>query len=351
MDLTRALQILGKKKKEPVAPIVKQHVNTAVLTCPYCDFEHPEAPLQSCIIGCGNCLQPFEAIVTNTATGKRVQGEKQSRDHLEYIKTYSTKPVKVTIIEKKEVPDITTLEEATEQYNAGHLSIEDFRDLCAKHDDWGYWDIDNGRNPFHPEGDTKSREMGMTYHPRRHPKGIFYQQVIKMGIYRFIDFGYGATRALYGKDKAGRLKRWALRRMLHLAPGFIEYANSAMKTQYDKDAFEFSDPFLLALRNTAREHINKNFQWDYGRVEQLMLKGTDLALANLREDMPYRAKAKLFFNDIIKKYPNGFELTSAEQQCQDISNQVAEKCKREGGPSTFKMPTFTPAKKKQEEVK
>lgn len=332
MDLTRALKILSRKKKLEKP---KEYVNTPVLTCPHCDFEHPEAPAQSCVIGCGNCGQPFQVILIRTPTGKRAQDDKQTRDHAEFLKTYTTKPV--ITVQKKPLPDIKTLEDAVEMWNAQLLTPQEFKELSAMHPEWKMWNQCTDRNPFYPVGDNRSRESGFTNNPREHPLGIVYQVYIKGAIKQFIFLGYGITRALYGKDKAGRFKRWVLRRFLTLAPGMIEYANKTMQTSYDKDAFVFEDPFLIAVRDLAYEHIEKNFQWDDGTIAPLLHKGTDMLLAHLKEDMPYRAKAKLFLNDLIKRYPNGFELTFAESEIQRISNEVAEKCKREGGVCRFRI--------------
>lgn len=335
MDLIRALHILGKKKKVPEQPKQKQYVNTPVVTCPYCDYEHPEAPPQSMAIGCGNCGKPFAVELIRTATGKRVREEKQTLDHDEVLKTYITRPVR--ILEKKPVPDIKTLDEAVEMINAQMLDDKEFKELVALHPEWRIWEQAHERSPFYPEGDNRSRESGAIYHPRQHPKGIIYQIFVKGAIKNFIFMGYGAARALYGKDKEGRFKRWILRRLLTILPGMIEYANRTMQKDYDKDAFVFEDPFLLALRDLATEHVDKNFQWDEGTIAPMLLKGVDMALAHLKEDLPYRAKAKLFINDLIVRYPNGFELTFAEKEIQRISNEVAEKCKREGGPCRFNI--------------
>lgn len=331
MDLTRALKILERKKKKPVlapAPAKpKEYLNTPVVICPNCDFEHPDSPFQSGSIGCGNCGQPFEVLIGRMATGKRVRLPTQSRDHVEYIRLFTSRQIRAKILEKKDLSDIKTAEEANAHYLAGHITAQEYKEL-ALHNKWIFWDLSEDRNPFSPEGDNKPRERGAIYHPNKHPKGIIFQHVVKEAIRNFIDFGYGAMRALYGKDKAGRFQRWVLKRMLATAPGMIDFANRTMKTQYDKDAFVFEDPFLTALHDLAHEHIDKNFQWDYPWLPERMQKGADMALVILKEDMPYRAKAKLFINDLIARYPHGFELTPAETEANDMSNKEGEKRKR-----------------------
>lgn len=323
MDIYSFMKRFNKEPTRAVPVKQKEYVGTLVVTCPHCDFEHPDSPMQPGNILCGNCFKAFSLQIISTATGKRRQG--LNHDHAEYLKKYTTKPVKV--LEKKAIPDIETAEEANRQYLGGFITAEEYKSLALTKG-WTFWNLNTDRNPFSPEGNNKSRERGAIYNCSKHPKGIIFQHVIKESIRKFIDFGYGAMRAIAGKDKSGVFKRFMIKQMLKLAPQTIDFANSMMTTHYDKDAFVFDDPFLTAIRDLADEHISKNFQWDYPWVDERMRKGVDMSLAHLKEDIPYRAKTKLFLNDLIKRYPSGFPLTDSEIEINILTNNTAERRKR-----------------------
>lgn len=307
MDLTSALHILSRnKKKEPVAPQIKQYVNTPKVICPYCDFEHDDSCQQSVVTMCSNCGKQFHITVTRTSTGKRSIILGQSLDHEYFAKTYTTHQIRV--IEKKTFDQIATVEEAVEQLNAEMLSVEDLRDMIIKKGwDVTAWNIDNEANPFAKEG------IGFKWNCNHNERGKFFQWVVKPIILRAIDFYYGTARALYGKDRVNFIKRWFLRKVITIVPGMLEYANKTMLTHYDKDAFVLEDAQDIRLRSLVRQHIGKYFIHDYPRKALFMLKCTDMVFALKREDVFYSARSKVLLNTIIHAFPNGFALTSVEQ--------------------------------------
>ncbi len=325
MDLTRAFKILsGKKKKESAAPQIKQYINTPKVICPYCDFEHDNTMQQPGVIMCGYCGQQFYVNVTRTSTGKRITEVGQNHDHAEHIKLYTSMQIKV--IEKKTFDELTTIEEAVEQLNANLMSTEEIRDLIIKKGwDITIWDIENEANPVAKDG------MGFKWNCHHNDKGKFFQWVIKPIILRAIDFYYGTARALYGKNRANFIKRWMLRKVITIAPGMLEYANKTMQTQYDKNAFVLTDPQDILLRSLVRQHIGKYYIHDYPRKATFMLKCIDLVFALDMEDRFYSARRKVLLNEIIKTFPNGFQLTPLEQTNLVVADVEAKRFLKEKG--------------------
>ncbi len=318
--------------------MASKYTNRETVFCPYCDYEYPQNTIsQNAVIMCGNCGKQFDIQVIRTPTGKRVAEPEQSIAHDEFKITYTCSQLIET-----GTYDLTTIknyDEAVNLYYQHKINIGQLQELVQEreweNDITGFLDGWNGkflgidRNPHNPDGDNKSREHGPTFNPYFHPKGRILQGHVKLIARKTIDCCYGACVAVFGRDKekTNLLKKWLLKKVLATVPGTIDYISKTMVTRYDKDAFVFDDPFLLALRELGQYHINKYFQWDHITADPL-LKITDLSLNLLKEDIAYRPLFKQAINDLIQKYPDGFELTEAETK--HIKRIEAKNAKRLG---------------------
>ncbi len=304
----------------------KTYINTQKPICPLCDFEYSDQLVtQNACVHCGNCGNVFDVTITRTSTGKRIQSEGQSIGHDEILLSFSTtahndpSPV--------DMSQIASYHDALKLYDERKISAQQLQQIVEAHNDSmsldalfvdGWFGTDGkpkhlakDRNPFNPEGDNRSREHGQGYNPNKHPRGILYQSHVKLIIRKMINLVYGGSCALYGRNRANALKRWIINRTVSSLPKTIDYLNSTITTKYDPDAFVFEDPFLVALRELGRKHIQTYFQWEQN-TEEPIIKILDISLNLCKEDMPYRTLFKNFLNELIMTYPNGFELTPAE---------------------------------------
>ncbi len=298
---------------------IKQYINTTQVTCPICDFEYPDKAInQDSSILCGNCGKVFDATIIRIATGRRTQGKDQSLPHDEFTPLYTTKQ---HIEQSYDLTTIKNLDQAISLYNNNLINAPQLDQLIREHE-WkptafidgftdGKW-VTKDRNPFYKDGNNKSRQHGFTYGPY-HANGIVFQVHVKIIIRKMIDLSYGAIRKLYGKERTNVLQRWMIKKAMSSIPGTIDYLNTVMVTRYDRDAFVFDDPFLTAIRNLMHQHIQNDFNWTHNTQEPFD-KMVDLVLAIMKEDLPYSWGAKNVINDLITKYPNGFELTEMEKE-------------------------------------
>ncbi len=310
---------------------IKQYIHTSKVTCPHCDFEYSDAPPRNAIVlFCQNCEQMFDLEIKRLATGRRTQDTGQSLPHDEILSLYTTCP---HVEQKYDLTTIKSYDEAARLYEARKITNAELTELVNKHTDWkvvpffnGYenkW-IDQDANPFYADGDNKSRQHGFKYH-FKHPKGMVFQIHIKNIIRQMIDVMYGSFVALYGQKKTNALKRFLIKKAIASIPGTIGYLNKTMATRYDKDAFVFDDPFLTSVREISLKHIKEYFQWTE-ITEEPLIKGLDIGLAVMKEDLVYCMGAKMILNDIIKKHPNGFELTETEKEhIKFVQTKVAER--------------------------
>jgi len=137
------------------------------------------------------------------------------------------------------------------------------------------WETATERNPEYPEGKNDSRNSP-TYNCYHHPKGKFFQTIIKKGILKVID-------------------------LIH----------SQLINEYDKDAFDYNDKRLVAIDMFLRRYVDVNFQDAKPYKSEFMTKIIDIVLALAKEDIYYRAR---LFDAINKSRALGeFELTEVEK--------------------------------------
>ncbi len=309
----------------------KTYLNTPKITCPLCDYEHPEKQHKDAIITCGNCMGVFDTKVTVIKTERRVQDKEQTLPHDEYLFFYSTCP---HIEPKIDLATISSWNEAVNLYKKKLITNSELSNLLHMHSDWkviGFVDgfenkfLRDDANPFYSDDDNTARQHGMKYSPYHHPNGILFQSHVKYVIRQIINLTYGSLVQLYGRKRTNRLKRFLLKQALNKMPGIIGYLNKTMSTHYDKDSFVVNDPFLSAIRNISYKHIKENMQWE-AETEEPAIKAMDIVITLLKEDMPYRINAKGLLNEIIRQHPNGFELSDDEAvHSKNLKEAIAKK--------------------------
>ena len=161
-----------------------------------------------------------------------------------------------------------TIETLMNSYKKGEISLDEMR---AKIEDQGaetsFWDWEFDTNPKFEASESK---LGFTWNPHFSKKGGFMQHVTKRVLIKMCDFAY----------------------------------KSILK--YDKDAFTFSDPRLIHLRESVEKYITNNLTVQYKK--DFVRKLTDCALFMLKEDVYYRALVLKMINET----PREFEITKDE---------------------------------------
>lgn len=160
------------------------------------------------------------------------------------------------------------IEEVLKQYQRGEISIHMVRRLI---EDIGgeasFWDWELDKNPNYTPEESK---IGFTWNPNHNKKGIFMQNITKRVLIKMCDFIY----------------------------------NSILK--YDKDAFGFSDPRLVSLKDYAEKYLINNLVVEHKK--NLIRKLVNIVLFVLKEDVYYRVVALKMINEA----PHNFGITNEE---------------------------------------
>ena len=175
----------------------------------------------------------------------------------------------------------TAMDRINRLFLAGKMQMTDAKNaiLKSKPEDWT-----DGRNPNYPKGDNQTRQAGFTYSYTHHKKGIYFQQIIKPAILTMVNF-----------------------------------AHNGMKHIYDQDIFKYDDPQLQKIDAFATDYIKMNFA-DMQYKTDVMMKVKDIILGIMKEDPFYSSAGYQFFNQFIKAFPNGFEMTQAQKDNREQAN-------------------------------
>jgi len=186
---------------------------------------------------------------------------------------------------------MTTITEAVDDYSLKKITLEQLT-AVIKESHPSAWVTLAERDPQHPEGDNNSRNR-FIYNPYHHPKGQFFQNVIKKAIMKAIDFAHGA-----------------------------------MLKKYDKDVFVYGDPRLKKLDEFVKQYTQENFKDTPYKID-FMNKITDIALGLAKEDIYYRARMFDMMNRFAFMYPI-YKLTELELENVNrirMTSYYCEKCK------------------------
>lgn len=164
-------------------------------------------------------------------------------------------------MDDKEIADLL------KQCNEGKITLQELQKKLAEGGSTlKAYDKRTERNPSYPEGNNGSRN-GFTYNPNLHPKGKYFQYIVKPAIRAAIDFAHGA-----------------------------------ITKYYDKDAYKYDDSRLQAWDTYLVDFIDKNFNGS-GKQDKLyksdfMLKIKDIVLFLMKEDIYYRPRFIMLINGI-----------------------------------------------------
>jgi hypothetical protein len=184
-----------------------------------------------------------------------------------HIKVKPGEPVSPEVVEK------------IKGYETGAVTLDELEQFMRARDDLvvATWDLTTDRNPLYPIDNNKTR-ASPTYHPKLHPKGRFWQNV---------------------------LKRSVIHTILFVHAGVIKH--------YDKDAFVYDDPRLNALSDFLHAFVDIHFPDRH--TQSFMPKLIDSILHLMKEDIRYGARGFLLINQLCKNLsPTGFELTEVEKK-------------------------------------
>lgn len=132
------------------------------------------------------------------------------------------------------------------------------------------------RNPKYPEGNNQSRN-GFIYNPIFHPKGQFFQNIVKKAILKAIDFAHGS-----------------------------------IVRDYDRDAYVYEDSRLQELNVYFRNSIDEGFRINTEYTTDFLNKIADIILFLMKEDIRYRR----FFIVLFANMPRN-ELNEDEKKNRD----------------------------------
>jgi len=170
---------------------------------------------------------------------------------------------------------VASINDAIRKFESGEITLQQLQSIVQQNGaEISFWNPATQRHPAYPEGDNRSR-AGFTYHPS-HPRGRFFQGIIKKAILRAIDF-----------------------------------AHHSIIKHYDPDGFVYDDERLKRLDSFLKQYIAENFQHAYPYKSDFMQKVIDIILFLMKEDVYYRAR----FLDIISKLSSfDFELDQLEKE-------------------------------------
>jgi hypothetical protein len=177
-----------------------------------------------------------------------------------------------------------SFEDAAKKYNNKEITTEELITIAQKFGkDVKFWDMEKESNPKYQDGNNKSR-LGFKWNPFKHPKGIYFQWVIKKTIIKCIYFVHEQTLKMY-----------------------------------DMDQFEYEDNRLIRLDAFTKAYIDMYFtdKVDPNATEKriYMSKLVDIVHGTLsKEDVYYRARYFDYINKMIKEFPDGFPLTKEERE-------------------------------------
>lgn len=174
-----------------------------------------------------------------------------------------------------------TINDLQKQFNSGELTIEDFQRKVAEEGGKAeFWNYETDRNPEYKGDESR---LGFPFSPYFHPKGKYFQGVLKKAVLRAIGF-----------------------------------AHSALLKHYDKNIFIYDDERLKKIEEFAKWYIGIKFMDSPGYKDKFMHEITDISLGFSKEDVYYRARlldgANQFYVWMKENYPEGFPLTEEEEQ-------------------------------------
>lgn len=160
-----------------------------------------------------------------------------------------------------------------QQCNEGKITVQELAArLAADGKRLQICDMSKDRHPAYPDGNNESRS-GFTYNPYYHPKGKFFQNIVKKALLKCID-----------------------------------WAHTAIVKGYDMDAYKYDDPRLQAINTYMRGYIGTNFIESKPYKFDFMNKMVDIFMFMCKEDIYYRARIL----DMFKNMPHDYELTQLE---------------------------------------
>jgi hypothetical protein len=171
-------------------------------------------------------------------------------------------------------PKIDALKGAIQKYNKGEIKKDELQAIAkAAGRKVDIWDKRTQRHPNYPVGDQRSR-IGFTYDPK-HPKGKFFEKVIKKVTWKSIEYIY--------------------KKML----------------KYDEDIFVYDDNRLNEVLDFSNAFIDRQASHSPQR-SVLYRKVIGICLALMKEDLRYRSLIFSAYNEMVKINKH-FELTEGEK--------------------------------------
>lgn len=199
----------------------------------------------------------------------------------------------------------SSLERATEQYNAGDLSLNEL-EAIAKENNMPVkkWYRDKQRHPD-SVGNNRSR-CGFVFDCLLHPHGVFFQNVTKKLTLVAIDIGYAA---FFSKN---RVVKWAAQ---HALTRLISTIHSALTHAYDPEIFVYDDDRINMINDFWGAYIKENFQHAFPYKNDFMMQVKDIICGMLaKEDVYYRARMFDAVNKFRTFYPREIPLSGSEKE-------------------------------------
>ncbi len=169
-----------------------------------------------------------------------------------------------------------TLKSALKKVQAGEIKPKEFRLIALEHGMTAtFWDAKTESHPA-AQGNNLSR-IGFEFDAYHHPKGQFFQNVIKKIFLTAIGTGH-----------------------------------SLWRQKYSKDCFKYDDARLNQLDIYLKEHIKNTVSEGIGYKDPFMNQLVDLTLGMMKEDIYYRAVIFDFINTFCGRAI--FELEECEKE-------------------------------------
>lgn len=200
--------------------------------------------------------------------------------------------------------------ELIQAHKNGELGFDDFKEQMRE---LGIGVFDPRSDPDPRWADNNASRVGFTYNPYHHPRGKYYQDVIKIGMIKALDLMY----ALGGGGS--RVKAWAIDRAFGLSTWAV---HKLQREEYHSDIYKFEDPRLQFIRRELQDVIVSEFSHQRRKC-QFMLKALDIVLSLMKEDIYYRPRFLKVMERIGIAYsirPDMFAIDDTEAQYRDKWN-------------------------------
>ncbi len=181
---------------------------------------------------------------------------------------------------QEELDKITNIKDAQMKFETKAITVEEFYTIIEKlGGKVTFWNAKAEENPLTVNNEG-SRSNGFKYNPYHHPKGKFYQGVIKKTIISLITM----------------IHKWTTEK-------------------YNQNQFVYDDPRLAALDDFTKAYINLNFTVYKDYKDKFMPQIVDIIHGTIsKEDIYYRARYFDFINQLIEQFPKGIQLTKEERE-------------------------------------